>query len=295
MHADQLPVEIDTVRELVDAQFPQWRGLAVRRVAAQGTVNAIFRIGETYAARFPLQDGNPDLVRARLESEAEASRRLLGRSRFPSPEPVAIGEPGAGYPLPWSVQTWVSGTVATDVDPGTSVAFAHDLAEFIGAVRAIPTGGLVFCGGGRGGELDSQDEWMETCFANSAGLLDVGRLRGLWAELRELPRGGAADVMNHGDLMPGNILVSGGRLAGVLDTGDLGPADPSLDLVGAWHLLEAGPRRVMREGLGCGDLEWERGRAWAFAQAMGLVWYYLETNPVMCGIGRRTLERVAAA
>jgi hypothetical protein len=41
------------------------------------------------------------------------------------------GEPGAGYPLPWSVQTWLPGTVATDEDPGESAAFAHDLAEFI--------------------------------------------------------------------------------------------------------------------------------------------------------------------
>jgi len=34
----------------------------------------------------------------------------------PQPEPVALGEPGAGYPLPWSVPTWLPGTVATDED-----------------------------------------------------------------------------------------------------------------------------------------------------------------------------------
>jgi hypothetical protein len=67
-----------------------------------------------------------------------------------------------------------------------------------------------------------------------------------------------------------------------------------LDLVCAWHLLEAGPRRVLRVGLGCDDLEWQRGRAWAFQQAMGLVWYYVDSNPVTSEIGRRTLARLAA-
>jgi hypothetical protein len=37
--------------------------------------------------------------------------------------------------------------------------------------------------------------------------------------------------------------------------------------------LHEGPRRTLRAALGCDDLEWARGRAWAFAQAMGLVWY----------------------
>jgi hypothetical protein len=89
-----------------------------------------------------------------------------------------------------------------------------------------------------------------------------------------------------------NVLVADGRLAGVIDVGGLGPADPALDLVGAWHLLETGPREVLREALGCDDREWERGQAWAFAQAMGLVWYYITSNPTMSFNGRRTLDRL---
>jgi hypothetical protein len=214
---------------------------------------------------------------------------LAGRTRFQTPEPIALGEPGAGYPPPWSVQTLLPGTVATDTDPGHSAAFALDLAEFITGVRSIPALGRTFSGPGRGGDLRDHDEWLETCFLHSGGLLDVPRLRRMWAALRDLPRGDAADVMNHGDLMPGNVLVAGDRrLAGILDVGGLQAADPALDLVGAWHLLEAGPRRALREALGSGDLEWARGRAWAFQQSMGLVWYYADSNPVMAGIGRRT-------
>jgi len=292
MHADQLTVSPGMVRQLVDEQFPRWRDLNVKAVRSPGTVNAIFRIGDQLAARFPLRPDDADAVRRRLESQAAAARELAGRTRFPTPEPVAIGEPGAGYPLPWAVQTWLPGDTATDHDPGSSVAFAHDLAEFIGGVRAIDTGGRTFNGRGRGGDLRSHDEWMQTCFERSETLLDVPRLRGLWEAMRALPRGAAGDVMSHGDLIPGNVLVSGERLAGVLDVGDMGPADPALDLVAAWHLLEARPRQTLRDDLGCDDLEWERGKAWAFQQAMGLVWYYLDSNPAMSRLGRRTLERI---
>ncbi|MEU6430708.1 aminoglycoside phosphotransferase family protein [Microbispora sp. NPDC046973] len=293
MHADQLTVSQETVRALVDEQFPQWRDLPVTGLASHGTVNAIFRVGDRLTARFPLQPGPVDAIRRRLESEAEAARELAGSTRFPAPEPVALGEPGAGYPLPWSVQTWLPGAVATDEDPGESVAFAHDLADLITDLRAVATRGRTFSGTGRGGDLRAHDAWMETCFARSEGLLDVPRLRRMWERLRVLPRE-AADAMTHGDLIPGNVLVSAGRLAGILDGGGFGPADPALDLVSAWHLLEPGPRQVLRLGLGCDDLEWERGKAWAFAQAMGAVWYYVETNPVMSRMGRRTLERILA-
>ncbi len=294
MHADQLTVPVEAVRELIATQFPAWRHLTIRPVASHGTVNAIFRIGEELSARFPLQPRDVEAARQWLESEAAATHELLGRTRFPTPEAVAIGAPGAGYPLPWSVQTWIPGVVAFDEDPGESVAFAHDLASFISEVRAIDTRGRTFRGQGRGGDLRSHDAWLETCFRNSEELLDVPRLRRVWAVMRDLPRAGTGDMMTHGDLIPGNVLVSNGRLAGVLDVGGLGPADPALDLVSAWHLLEAEPRQVLRDDLGCDDLEWERGKAWAFAQSVGAVWYYIETNPTMSGMGQRTLERIMA-
>jgi aminoglycoside phosphotransferase (APT) family kinase protein len=295
MHAGQLTVSPGTVRELVDEQFPRWRQLPIRKVCSSGTVNAIFRIGAQLAARFPLRPGDPGTVRQGLDAEAQAAREVAGRTRFPTPEPVAIGEPGAGYPLPWLVQTWLPGPTAIDDDPGESAAFAHDLAEFICGVRAIDTRGRMFSGHGRGGDLRSHDAWMETCFRHSRHVLDVPRLRRTWDVMRELPRGAGSDVMSHCDLIPGNVLVSGARLAGVIDVGDLRPADPALDVVAAWHLLEIGPRQVFRADLRCDDLEWERGKAWAFEQALGAVWYYAESNPAMSRMSRRTLERIQAS
>jgi aminoglycoside phosphotransferase (APT) family kinase protein len=131
--------------------------------------------------------------------------------------------------------------------------------------RELGAHGRRFCGPGRGGALRSQDAWVQTCLARSVHLLDVPRLRSLWADLRDLPRGTDPDATTHGDLVPGNVLVAGGRLAGVLDVGGAGPADPA------------------------------RGRGWAFAQAIGLVWCYAECNPAVSAAGRRTLDRLTDA
>ena len=67
MHADQLTVGIKTVRELISNQFPEWTGLPITEVTSQGTVNALFRIGDQLAARFPLLPAGVDETRRWLE------------------------------------------------------------------------------------------------------------------------------------------------------------------------------------------------------------------------------------
>lgn len=294
MHEDQLTVDERTVRQLVRDQFPQWRHLPVHAVVTSGTVNAIFRIGAALAARFPLRTADPDQARTRLTDEARAARELAHVATVATPEPVAIGAPGGGYPLPWSVQTWLAGHDATVEDPAGSTPFAHDLAAFIASVRSADTNGRTFAGDNRGGHLPDHDEWVQTCLRNSVGQLDIDALRARWDVFRALPEVDA-DVMSHGDLTPPNVLVGHGRLAGVLDCGGFAPADPALDLVSAWHLLDEPERSDLRAALGCNDVQWRRGMAWAFEQALGLVWYYAESNPVMSGWGRRTLQRLSDA
>lgn len=294
LHEDQVNLELEVVRHLLEEQFPHWASLPLQQLARGGTVNAIFRLGDHLAARFPLRAEPIAQVQAWLSAESAASAEFAEVSTVLAPRPVAIGEPGQGYPMPWAVQTWVPGHDATAGDPVLSNEFAADLAHLILALRASNLDGRSFDGVGRGGHLPDHDPWMSTCFARSEGLLDIARLRKIWAELRELPEVDA-DVMTHGDLTPANVLVGDGRLVGVLDTGGFAPADPALDLIVAWHLLEPGPREVFRSALGCPDITWRRGIAWAFEQAMGAAWYYAASHPVMSNWARRTLTRIVAA
>lgn len=294
LHPDELTVPDAVVARLVAEQFPPWAALPLRRVEDAGTVNAVFRLGDELCVRVPLRGGDAAQVRAGILAEAAAAQELADVSPVPAPVPVAVGDPGPGCPVPWAVQTWVPGTVATVEDPAGSDGFGDDLVRLLACWRSLDTGGRRFSGGGRGGLLPSQDDWLEECFRRSAGLLDVPRARQVWRRLRTVPRSGD-DVMSHGDLVPGNVLVRGGRLAGVLDGGGFGPADPALDLVSAWHLLDPGPADRVRLGLRCSDDEWLRGMGWALAQALGLVWYYAESHPTMAATGRRTVDRVLSA
>lgn len=142
MHAGQLSVSRLTVYTLIAEQFPQWQQLHIQAVRSPGTLNAIFRIGELFVARFPLEpDDNAAAVRERLQQEATAAEELSGQTPFATPRPIAIGEPGAGYPLPWLVYTWLPGEPATADGFSESDSLAIDLIRFIIAVRAIDTRG----------------------------------------------------------------------------------------------------------------------------------------------------------
>lgn len=291
MHEDDIEVSDGLARALVDSQFPEYAGLALRRLPVSGTVNVIFRLGAHLSVRFPRRAGDTNATRAALEREADRVAEFADVSTVDAPRPTGIGVPAHGYPLAWSIQTWVPGSVASPTRPADSAEFARDLAALVSALRATPTRGRRFGGSGRGGDLRSHDDWVERCLSESQHLVDVAPLRPLWHRLRTTPRE-QPDRMTHGDLIPGNVLVADGRLTGVLDTGGFGPADPALDLVAAWHLLGDDARDVFRAALDCGDPEWNRGKGWAFEQAIGAAWYYQNTNPEMHEMGMTTLTRL---
>jgi hypothetical protein len=69
--------------------------------------------------------------------------------------------------------------------------------------------------------------------------------------------------------------------------------DPALDLVSAWHLLDANRRGILRSLLDVDDTQWARGRARALEQPLGAVWYYRDTNPVVFNMGLTTLTSIA--
>jgi aminoglycoside phosphotransferase (APT) family kinase protein len=88
------------------------------------------------------------------------------------------------------VQSWIEGEVAAPNGLAASTPFALDIANLIASLRAAATHGRRFDGQGSGGNLPDHDDWMDVCFRNSEGLLDVTRLRRMWARLRELPPSG---------------------------------------------------------------------------------------------------------
>lgn len=294
MHVDQIAISSDQVAALIAEQLPELAGLDIVEIHGGGTVNAIFCVGDAVAARFPLRASDPTDASTRLRQEAAASAEFQRASPFAAPAPLHLGRPGHGYPMPWTTQSWLPGSTGSVLTHAASTPLALDMADLIGHLRRSDTRGRQFRGHGRGGVLSDHDEWVEECITRSHGLLDTDQLRALWSRFRALPRD-EPDLMCHGDLIPSNVLVSAERLTGVLDTGGFSPADPALDLVAAWHFFDEEPREQLRKALGCADLQWERGAAWAFQQAVGAYWYYRRSNPAMADMGSTTLGRLGHA
>lgn len=287
MHEGELELTEETAARLIARRFPELAHMPLRRVRATGTVNTIIRIGDDLAARFPLTGE----TEAALREEAVAMSEFAGVCAASSPRPFGVGTATSEYPSAWSVQTWVPGETASPDRHTASESLARDVGDVIQSLRAADVRGRVFEGRGRGGVLADHDAWVALCIDKSGHLLDAARVRSLWDALRGLPSSGP-DLMSHRDLTPFNLLVSGERLTGVLDSGGFGPADRALDLVAAWHLFDEPRRRIVREQLGASDLEWQRGAGWALQQAIGLGWYYEDSNPPMSALGLTTMRRL---
>jgi aminoglycoside phosphotransferase (APT) family kinase protein len=293
MHENQLEVTAEDVRALVAAQFPNWSHLAVTPVASHGTVHLLFRIGPELVARLPMQAADPDVVYAALAAERDAAQTVRGQVPVATPEPVALGAPGDRYPLPWAVYRWIPGSVAHSAHEASSPELGQDVGVLVRALREIPTDGRSFDRPGRGGQLADLDDDVRACLSRDTTPFRVGELADLWSRLRRTPRH-EPDVTTHGDLMPGNLLLTDGRLSAVLDVGMLGPADPALDLMPAWNLLQGAGRDAFRSTVDVDGDQWERGKAWAFGQAIGCLDYYRETNPVMSATAVSTLAALLA-
>ncbi|WP_223626013.1 phosphotransferase [Microbacterium sp. EST19A] len=293
MHEGELPLDDGVAARLIAREFPELRELPRNRVRSTGTVNTIIRVGDELVARFALLGATA----AELTAEAAAMAEMAAACPFPAPRPIGVGSASEEFPSAWSLHTWLDGETAHHDRHAGSESLARDLATLVDSLREVPVRGRIFDGRGRGGDLADHDEWMTECFARSGRLLDVPTATALWTRLRALPRAGA-DVMSDRDLTPFNLLVTEcdgeSRLTGVLDSGSFGPADPALDLVAAWHLLDAPARQTLRAAVGADDLEWRRGAAWAFQQAMGLGWYYETSNPPMAALGLSTMHRLLA-
>ena len=148
--------------------------------SGSGTVNAIFRIGDQLAARFPLQPGDAGAAAQRIGARGERGPRA-GR---PHPVPHArAGRAGrAGRRLPAAV---VGADLAARRDrhrrgPGRvdRRSPATWPSSSRGARRSTPGPGVPRPRPGR--RPARHDDWLETCFERSERLLDVPRLRRMW-------------------------------------------------------------------------------------------------------------------
>lgn len=286
------PAELDIdealVRGLLAAQHPDLAELPLT-AAGYGWDNAMWRLGDELAVRIPRRQLGAEL----MDREQRWLPDLAPRLPTPVPAPMHLGRPSqevdadATYPWPWSVVPWFTGETA-DARPlgveGTRALGSALHALHVRAPKDAPVNPF------RGIPLSERPDPLPDLDA----LYDGAPPRGLgrvWRRALAAPDTGWR-TWTHGDLHARNLLVApGGRLAAIIDWGDLGVADPAVDLSALWTVLDPGLHGVFCSAYGPveGTLL-ERARGWALVFAA--IFASLDDDPGAVAIGRRTLERL---
>ena len=257
--------------------------LPIRRARSTGTVNHVFRVGDEVAARLPrLRQWEADLIR-----EAALLPVVAAVLPVAVPEPLLLGEPSSAFPLRWALVRWVEGDV-----PRPGEVDATELADAVAALRSLDPAPLPRAGRPVLTDAD-QAEALRSAIAALDGF-DRRAVAAAWEAAVEAPAWDGVRVPIHADLLPPNLLVRAGRLAGVIDWGGAGAGDPANDLVPAWSCFRGSARARFRERLTADDGQWARARGIALAQAVVAIPYYERSNPDFAALNRATLAEVLA-
>ena len=284
--------EIDAtlVGRLIRRQFPHWSGLPIAAAEPNGWDNRTFRLGPELLVRLP----SADRYAAQVRKEHRWLPVLAPHLPLPIPFPVAMGEPDEGYPWNWSVYQWLGGTPASAARIVDLSEFAVVLARFLACLQKIdpsegpPPGPHNFF---RGGPLEIYDAETRKAIATVQSMINAELATEVWeTALATIWYGGP--VWIHGDVAAGNLLVSDGRLAAVIDFGCSGVGDPACDLVIAWTFLSGQSREAFRLALPLDAGTWARGRGWALWKALITFAGNLQADQAAAATARRVIDEV---
>lgn len=276
MHRDEVPIDEDTLRRLLAAQFPDLADEPLRIVLPWGTDNAIWRVGADLVARLPR------IAWASGQPAKEAAWLPVLATHLPTrvPEPVSVGRPSEDYPFEWALHRWLPGVGASPETIGDPEQFALDLIEVIEALKQAPVEGAPEATN-RARPLAAYDEATRQAIKQAAGLIDADAALAVWEAGLAAPPFEGSPRWVHGDL-EGNCLVEGGRLSAVIDWNSACVGDPAVDVQVAWSpLFTEDSRELFLDRLGVDEHTIARAKAAAINQACAALPYYLDTYPLI--------------
>lgn len=263
--------------------------LPLRRVAS-GWDCDVWRLGEDLAVRLPRRLLAAPLIR----HEASALPLIapgIEKAGLRVPLPVFLGAPDRGYPWPWSIVPWIDGVPGLLVPRAERAGWAEPLALallglHVDAPSDHPENPF------RGVPLSHRADAVDSRWP-PASSPEIARARALWDEGLAAEPWCEAPVWIHGDLHPGNLVATGGALAGIIDFGDVTAGDPAYDLAIAWLAFDESGRTRFRAVLAdrYDEPTWVRARAWAAADAMMLL-TQSDDEPLYRALGTDALREV---
>lgn len=282
--AADVVVDASLVQTLLQEQHPDLAHLVPVKVA-EGWDNSLFRLGNELAVRLPRRAVSATLI--------EHEQRWLPHvsSRLPVPVPVAvrIGVPGRTFGWAWSVVPWLPGQSlrhAASLDP---IATGTTLARFLRALHQ-PAPVDAPHNRWRGVPLEARAAVLHEHLRQLDGAVNRDAVLRVWNRALSAPSWPGPPLWLHGDLHPGNLLISDGRLAGVIDFGDLTSGDPATDLAIRW-MLPRSMRGTFDAWTAGDEPDALRMRARGWALALGLAYLaHSRDDAEMASLGHETVN-----
>lgn len=233
-----LRISRDVVAELI-AEHAAF--LSEERVGArfEGWDNVTFRIGTSHTIRLPRLNASVPLI--------EVEQRWVPKLRLPVsvPELVVAGSPSETFPAPWSILTWVPGTVLSESP--LNVEGAADLGRALASLHGPAPLDAPVCEWRATSLADRRADHIAHVDAVGADI-DTGAAVAMYddAAAAQLP----SRVWVHADIHTHNLLAIDGRLSGIIDWGEMSAGDPLQDLGQAFVLVGAELFASVLEGYG---------------------------------------------
>jgi aminoglycoside phosphotransferase (APT) family kinase protein len=285
--AAEVVIDESLVRALLLEQHADLAELPMVDVG-EGWDNKLFRLGDELAVRVPRRAIAAPLI----DQEQRWLPALSPRLPVPIPAPVRIGRPGSGFPWSWSVVPWFAGQSASIAEKLDLASLAHQLGAFVRALHHpapsdAPTNPWR-------ASLQARATTTVQYLDRVESLVDRRAVLEMWERALSTPPWTGPPLWLHGDLHPGNLLIHDGRLAAVIDFGDMTSGDPAIDLSAGWGLFPASLRSAFRHAARydsnpVDDDTWMRARGWALT--LGLA--YLansKDDAAFSAVGLRYIE-----
>ena len=288
----EVEINNDLVRRLVDSQVPSLAELPLQ-FQSSGWDNDIYRLGERFAVRLPRRQ----VAVALIKHEQRWLPELAKLVSVAVPELIHAGEPERGYPWPWSIVRWVSGTPVFHADRFDSNRLSLDLARALNGLH-VPADPAAPVNDSRGVPLADRDERTRHFLVSlpEESRFSQAELLERWEEALHVPQWTDAAIWLHGDVHPLNLLVNDGRLSGLIDFGDVTSGDPATDCAVAWMLFDAADRESFRAtlrlaGQPIDEATWARARGWALSIGAAVLASSSDST-VYRKMGQVTIQRV---
>jgi len=286
-----MELELSSLKKMLATQFPQWSNLFIRKVKSSGTDNTIYRLGENYSIRIP----KGEIGILQIEKEKQWLPYLSTHLPLEMPQQIAIGKISSLFPHPWGIYNWIKGEELDKrklVDIPTNIEI---LTNFIKSLHSIEIVDALQPGAHnnhRGTALKNRDELTRATIPKLKEFINPAIAEQVWEEALNCPIQPGDRSWIHGDIHPGNILCSGGKIISIIDYGTLGIGDKACDLMPAWNFLNTEERILFRKLASVDDLMWKRGKGWSLSVALVALDYYLYTNPGLSNMSKFTLQQI---